>query len=548
MEKKFILLFDFDGNEKSILKDFFSTFNFEISFRNSSSRFFEIDELQKYDIIVINFEERNLTLEEKLINYIPKLKDQKFIIFCHFSEFCKLLSDLENVYIYKIVNTTTVDNFYQTVLEAFKQNFSCSFFGIDIPLEALYHQKKKYFKILQLAKKLSSDINLDSLLEKIVDFTCDVLEAERATVFLIDKEKNELWSRVGVGIDKKEIRFSLFEGIAGEVARTGVTALINDPYNHPHFNKKIDQETGFITRNILCAPLWNLNGEIIGVFQVLNKIDGEFTKDDEDCLYTFSTNAAKSIENAQLYEERAKQLEQLQRSYKELQEAQERILRQEKLATIGQVFAGITHEVKNQLTIVSAVSSIKRLYPDDKKIETYTNLILEARNRIINLLDEIRNFSKKTNYEKEEIELINLVTSTIEFCKFDKLLEFIKIEFNKPEFESIFIYANEDKIKQVLINLIRNAAQASQQYSKIIINIDLFENEVILTVQDFGCGIPYENQNLVWEPFFTTKKEGTGLGLDICKKIIEDHNGKIYFKSEPEKGTTFFIQLPAIRM
>jgi len=130
------------------------------------------------------------------------------------------------------------------------------------------------------------------------------LNADRCTIFLLDKKKNELWSKVAHG--EREIRFPGHLGIAGYVATTGEILNIPDAYADQRFNREIDKKTGYHTKNMLTFPMRNKLGEIIGVFQVLNKLDGPFTKEDEQLIDAISVISATQLENAQLYEEQKK--------------------------------------------------------------------------------------------------------------------------------------------------------------------------------------------------------------------------------------------------
>ncbi|MBU2445864.1 MAG: GAF domain-containing protein [Bacteroidetes bacterium] len=407
----------------------------------------------------------------------------------------------------------------------------------------LLAKNKQLDALLQVAVRLTSETDLNTLLDLIVKTTNELLNSERATVFLVNEEEQSISSRIGIGLEKTEIRFSINEGIAGFVARTGEILIIDDPYSHPDFNKQIDIQTGFKTRNILCAPMQNLDKKIIGVFQVLNKRADNFSEDDKELLLALASISAAAIENARLIEERNRQLEELKKAYDELQAAQETIIRQEKLATIGQLASGISHEIRSQLTVVSAVSGIRRLHPDDEKVKTYTGLILEARNRIVSILDEIRDFSKKKEYVKQSHNLNSIIENVVELCSFDKDLDNITLNANLNKSAPPEVYVNSDKIKQVLINLIRNAGHASPPKSTITIEVETSADNQTIIITDQGSGIPDEIAQHIWEPFFTTKKQGMGLGLDICKRIIESHNGKIWFETEVGRGTTFFVQL-----
>ncbi|APF18464.1 HDIG domain-containing protein [Caldithrix abyssi DSM 13497] len=135
-----------------------------------------------------------------------------------------------------------------------------------------------------------------------MEVTRKQLNAERCTVFLIDFERDELWSKIAMGV-QEEIRFSLDKGIAGHVARTGEILNIKDAYADPRFNPEVDKKTGYRTRNLLTMPMRNKKNEIIGVFQVLNKKEGSFTAEDIELLKAISSIAATAIENASLYDE-----------------------------------------------------------------------------------------------------------------------------------------------------------------------------------------------------------------------------------------------------
>jgi adenylate cyclase len=154
--------------------------------------------------------------------------------------------------------------------------------------------------LLEVAAQLSSELDTTALITVIMQKAKELLDADRCTLFLLDKETSELWSKVADGTE--EIRFPMRMGIAGHVASTGETLNIPDAYNDKRFNKEIDLKTGYRTRNILCMPLRNNQAEIIGVTQVLNKRDGAFDDHDEELLNAFSAQAGVAIENSKLFQ------------------------------------------------------------------------------------------------------------------------------------------------------------------------------------------------------------------------------------------------------
>ena len=157
--------------------------------------------------------------------------------------------------------------------------------------------------LVKIGRSITAVTDIDILLKVIAEETKIAIQADRCTVFMLDKDKNELWSKVALGMNSQEIRFPADKGLAGYVVKTGEPLNIPDAYNDPRFNPDIDKETGYHTKTILCMPIKNNNQEIIGAFQVLNKLGGVFTKGDEDLLVAIGGSASIALENAQLFEQ-----------------------------------------------------------------------------------------------------------------------------------------------------------------------------------------------------------------------------------------------------
>ena len=149
---------------------------------------------------------------------------------------------------------------------------------------------------------VSKETNLTRLLHIIAEQVKTILGCDRGSVFILDRQTNELWSKVALGLQHTEIRVPFGRGIAGHVAATGSILNIRDAYEDNRFNHDIDRLTGYRTRSILAVPLKNVSGHIIGVFEAVNKLNGPFNVDDEGILQLIGSLAASGIENAQLYE------------------------------------------------------------------------------------------------------------------------------------------------------------------------------------------------------------------------------------------------------
>lgn len=167
--------------------------------------------------------------------------------------------------------------------------------------DVLSQQEAKFASLQEISSALGATIQLDELLVLIMEKITKLMDAERSSLFLIDPESGELWSKVSQGVVDEEIRLQPGEGIAGWVAQTGKSINIKDAYRDPRFNPEFDAKTGYKTNSILCQSVRNQEGEIIGVVEVLNAKSGEFTAGDENLLSAIASQAAIAIENSRLY-------------------------------------------------------------------------------------------------------------------------------------------------------------------------------------------------------------------------------------------------------
>ena len=157
--------------------------------------------------------------------------------------------------------------------------------------------------IVEATKRLNSTLDLAELLNIILGLTIRHSGAERGTVFLVDREKKEIWSLVGLGLEQHEIRLPITKGIAGWVAQHGEMVNLADAYSDSRFESEVDLRLGYRTKSLLCLPIRNKGGETIGVLQLLNKKTGPFSRADENMLQAISDHVALALENAQLHRE-----------------------------------------------------------------------------------------------------------------------------------------------------------------------------------------------------------------------------------------------------
>jgi phosphoserine phosphatase RsbU/P len=199
----------------------------------------------------------------------------------------------------------------------------------------------KLGRLIEATKSVNSTLELGKLLNVILETALGVVDGDRGTVYLLDEQKQELWSRVLKGEEDIEIRLPLGKGIAGYVAATGDTLNIPEAYFDSRFNPEVDRTTGYHTHSILCMPMRNNSGKIIGALQLLNKRNGPFTQEDESFIDALSVHAAIAVENARLYEKERERIK-MQKELLAAREVQMNLIPKEMPAIPGFDFAACT--------------------------------------------------------------------------------------------------------------------------------------------------------------------------------------------------------------
>ena len=194
-------------------------------------------------------------------------------------------------------------------------------------------------KVLEISRAMVAAADLDSLLQLIIDRSMELLDAERASLFLYDRQREELYSRVATGVD--EIRFPADRGLAGAAIQTGKVLNVDDAYADPRFNQDVDRRTGFRTRNILSVPLPDYEGGLVGVLQVLNQRAGLFRPGDITIAETFAAQAGVAIQRATLIQHYVEKLE-MQRAMSIARDIQHGLFPREKPDIDGFDIAGFS--------------------------------------------------------------------------------------------------------------------------------------------------------------------------------------------------------------
>lgn len=220
---------------------------------------------------------------------------------------------------------------------------------------------------------------------------------------------------------------------------------------------------------------------------------------------------------------------------------EEEVFRSERLRAVGELAAGMAHEIRNPLTAIRGFLQLSR--GQAFNIAPWYEVIMGEVTRVTDLTAEFLQFSKPhANHMKPE-QLGHCLERVMSLTESDAASRGHRITLEMTN-EPVVIIMDRDKIVQVLINLIRNAFEAMTDPGEV--HMDLLQNgdAVLISITDTGSGIPENSLSTIFNPFYTTKEEGTGLGLALCQKIVQDHNGKITVHSEMGIGSTFTLHLP----
>ncbi|KAF0247918.1 MAG: histidine kinase- DNA gyrase B- and HSP90-like ATPase, partial [bacterium] len=386
--------------------------------------------------------------------------------------------------------------------------------------------------LYEITHKLLPAQSVNELAETWLSELFKALPIDQGAILLHHPGTNQLEVALAYSREKKEINRNIVSNtIVEHTFKEKVAILTHDATSDERFATNVSVILENI-RSVLAAPI-SSKLRVWGVIYLDSRTKAAlFNSEDLEFLMATAREAGLVIENLKLIEE--------------LRATQEQLIKTERLATIGKLTSAISHEIRNRLALLTGIEFIEMKYSDDPEVKQFTNMVLEGQRRALALVEEIRAFARNRTeqYEKTRKPIVPAVKKTLSIIRLDTGVSKRTINFTYDvEPELVF---NEEKLEQVIINLIRNAVEATQEYTgEININLSVVEKDVVIKVSDNGEGISPEIMTAIWEPFFTTKgEEGTGIGLEICRRIIEAHNGHISCNSQLGVGTCFIINLP----
>jgi two-component system, NtrC family, sensor kinase len=403
----------------------------------------------------------------------------------------------------------------------------------------LFKDRYDYRETLgKFSKAMVSILDLQSLSKSIVETITQTMGVEKASLFLVNEEKGgyDLCESKNVRITTSTQHLSKDDPLPYYLQKAGEIIIQEQLAKGTNISELDDviNKMSLLDAEVSIPLIWK--GQLIGMINLSHKFNKDiYSLEDIELLDTLANQAAIAIENARLYED--------------LKRSKTYIRRADRLASLGTLTAGLAHEIRNPLV---AIKTLTQLLPERVDDEEFRNKFLKIASgevdRISSLVTELLDFARPSD-PKLELEEINTIL--------DGMILLVSTETKKKQINIIKSYASDlppiqidrEQIKQVFLNILLNAIEATSENGKITVKTRSFikpRSKLYIQIEftDTGCGIPSEKIEEIFNPFFTTKTSGSGLGLSISHQIVQDHKGYIDVESQLGRGSTFFVNLP----
>jgi signal transduction histidine kinase len=406
--------------------------------------------------------------------------------------------------------------------------------------------------LLSTGRMLASRLEVQEVLDALMDQVIEVIRAERGFVMLY--RQGEGWEfRSARGLDVAILQsedFRVSRKIADQVARQGVTILTSDAVQDDRFSAMTSVGL-YNLRSILCVPLL-LGGRTLGVIYADHRLEkGAFSSSDTSLLEAIAGQAAVALENAWLVE-RLKQVHEsaLQQARRELAETQGQLLQASKLASLGQLAAGLAHEFNSPLGALtlnlSGMQAQKQ--EQDPALARRLGMCLGAVQRCQHIVARMLNFATPPSPAEVEVDVGQVLATTLDIVEADLLQRNLKVE--RQISHGLYVRGDSQALSQAFLNLLLNARDSFPSPSPLptiwVRAGRLPSQQVVAEVEDNGEGMETGVLQRIFEPFFTTRPpgQGVGLGLSVAYQIVCGHSGQIQAESQPSLGTRMRVIFP----
>lgn len=417
--------------------------------------------------------------------------------------------------------------------------------GLAVENAAVYESMRlrlsEVATLQEVGKGILSTTSLAEVLELIARISAQVIGAKGSVLWLYEEGQDRITPGARFGTGESIVQKSLTE-LGEKLARWAIAekapVLVSDCGSDPRFS---ETEKG-LASSVIAVPLAAL-GNIVGAITVYDKVarsdfdTSMFDRDDEKFLVILADQAAIAVQNARLFET-------IKETEKRLRETQALLLRTEKLAALGEMSAKVAHEIRNPLTSIGGFARRvnKNLKTNDPNRD-YLDVIIKETERLERILNEQLQFAQLSRPRLQMEDINSVVEESLRLVSEETLGRKARV-LKKLSMDLPKLLLDYDKIKQVLINILQNALKFLPLGGKIRVETKKAGDSVQVIIANEGERIPGELMDRLFVPFFTSGKDGTGLGLAVAYQIVREHGGEIRVKSDKEWGTVFCVCLP----
>jgi PAS domain S-box-containing protein len=393
-----------------------------------------------------------------------------------------------------------------------------------------------------MAVVAAQSFDLDEILNLTLRQVVTLFGAESGTVYLSDTDTTTYRRRAAWGprsrdsVRTAEVYFT--EGF-GDLVMRSRTEVITAEYL-PHLPPKVVEFLrSDVDRSWIWVMFWGKDAPV-GIMGLCSHLGYEYSSNDENLLVAISRQLATTIEKVRLYEETC-------RAYEDLRKTQEQLLQSEKMSAVGQLIAGVAHELNNPLTAILGYAQLLETEGLNTRAQDYVTKLFKQAQRTHRVVQNLLSFARQRTPQRDEVDIRKVLDETLALRDYDLKINNIKVDRDVPS-EPAMVVADPHQIEQVFLNIINNSVDAileTGHAGKLKISISCVGGHVCTQFTDDGAGI--KDPKRIFDPFYTTKSvgKGTGLGLSICYGIVKEHGGDITANNAPEGGAVIEVRLPA---
>ncbi|MFO7598816.1 MAG: ATP-binding protein [Candidatus Desulfacyla sp.] len=395
---------------------------------------------------------------------------------------------------------------------------------------------ESYFHVIRdIIGAMHSLTSLQDVLNVVVTKSTKVLNAKGALLRILNKETNRFEVRAAAGLGERFLSKGPVstETILSTLSEPGKVYIITDLWNAPRVEYP-QQTWDEGIRMLLDVPL-AVDEQVTGLLRIYLPEQREPSVDELDFIQTIAMQCACVIERVGLIQKQQTRFDYLATQV-------------EKGSSLGRMAAGIAHEINNPLAgILLYSSNMRKKVPKGGPLEEGLNIIMKETQRCKTIIQGLLDFAREQEPERALVDVNDVINSAIGIVENEFHLRHVRI---RRELAGDMVEALLDKnqIEQVLINLLLNSLHAVEDSGLVTVNsaVNREKRKIRVEIADNGCGISKENMEKIFEPFFSTKANGTGLGLAVSYGIVTNHKGDIQVLSEPGRGSRFIVELPML--